>query len=71
VGPGRQSNYAPSQVQWFDAQDLVGRPKQYVKLALVDQDLRQTPTSGDYWSVTLVIKWSVLLSSMSVPLRSV
>jgi len=46
VGPGRQINYAPSQVQWFDAQDLVGRPKQYFKLALVDQDLRHTPTSS-------------------------
>ena len=71
VGPGRQINYAPNQVQWFDGQELIGRPRQNVKLALQDQELRPTPTSGDYWSVTLVIKWSVLLSSMSVPLRAV
>jgi hypothetical protein len=71
VGPGRQINYAPAQISWFDASELIGRPKQAVRLALLDQDLRPTPTSGDYWSMALVIKWSVLLSSMSVPLRSV
>lgn len=71
VGPGRQINYQPAQLQWFDASELIGRPKQYVKLALVDQDLRPTPTAGDTWSVVVIVKWSVLLSSMNVPLRSV
>ena len=71
VGPGRQINYAPSQVQWFPADELVGRPKQFVRLALQDQSGRPTPTAGDTWSVTLVVKYSVLLSSMAVPLRSV
>ena len=67
----RQINFQPSQVQFFDASELIGRPKQFVRLSLVDQDLRPTPTAGDYWTVTLLIKYSVLLSSMAVPLRSV
>lgn len=71
VGPGRQINFAPNQVQFFDAGELIGRPKQYVRLALGDQELRPTPTAGDYWSITLLVKYSVLLSSMAVPLRSV
>ena len=71
VGPGRQINFQPSQVQFFDASELIGRPKQFVRLSLVDQDLRPTPTSGDTWSVTLLVKYSILLSSMAVPLRSV
>ena len=71
TGPGRFQVYSPPNVQFFDASDLIGRPRQTIRLVLTDQDLRPTPTSGDYWSVTLLIKYSVLLSSMAVPLRSV
>lgn len=70
-GPGSQINYRPAQVQWFPAGELIGNPRQSIRLSLTNQDFEPTPTSGDTWSLVLVVKWSTLLTNMSVPLRAV
>lgn len=69
VFPGSQISYLPSQPQWFDASELIGNPRQNMSFELLDQDLRPAPTNDDPWSVTVLLKWNVLLSSKPVPMR--
>ena len=56
--PGEQVNYQPPQVLWFQAEELIGRPRMNVRFSLVNQNLQATPTSGDSYSFVLQIRWS-------------
>lgn len=67
--PGSQINYAPQVVNFFPADELVGNQKSNMTFRLVDQQGRPTPTLGETWQITIAVRWSVLLSSMAVPLR--
>lgn len=67
--PGRQINYAPPVLQYFPADDLIGNPRQNISFSLLDQNLRPTPTEGEYWSVAILVRWNILLSSKPVPMR--
>lgn len=69
VPPGSQINYAPQVVAWFPATELIGNMKRNMTFRLVDQQNRPTPTLGETWQITIAVQWSVLLSSMDVPLR--
>jgi hypothetical protein len=69
VRPGSQINFAPAEPSFFDASELIGNPRQALSFELLDQSLRPTPTAGEFWSVTLILKYGVLLSSLPVPMR--
>lgn len=69
VPPGSQIVYQPASPRWFDASELIGSPRQQIELSLLDQGLRPTPTAGEYWTVTIQIRWNILLSSKPVPMR--
>ena len=68
--PGSQITYLPTCPQFFPADELIGNPKQFCRFQLTDQALRAAPTNGETYSVTLLIKWEVLLSSQPVPLKT-
>lgn len=69
VQPGSQINYSPQNVVWFSPDELIGASKGNLTFQLLDQNLRPTPTGGNTWSITLLIQYSVLLSSGTMPLR--
>jgi len=57
VNPGEQDVFQPPNVQWFDASELIGRPRMNVRFALVNQDLKPVPTSGDSYSFVLQLRY--------------
>lgn len=67
--PGSQINFIPPVINWFPAEELIGKSRQNATFYLTDQAGRPTPTLGETWQLTMVLQWQVLLSSMSVPLR--
>lgn len=69
--PGSQIVYLPSQPQFFMADELIGNSKSFARFNLTDQSLRPSPTNGEYWTVTIILMWEVLLSNTPVPLKSV
>ena len=66
--PGSQINYAPTIPIAVDASNLPGTTLQFISFDLLDQDLRYVNTVGDYWSITLAIKYKILLTIESLPL---
>jgi hypothetical protein len=62
-------SYAPNQILWFDASELIGSPKMNFSFQLTNENLQLTPTNGDYWSFTVLIEYSVLMTNQDVPLR--
>lgn len=69
VAPGSQINYSPQNVVWFSPDELIGSSKSNFTFQLLDQNLRPTPTGGNTWSITLIVQYSLLLSTGSMPLR--
>lgn len=69
VEPGSQIPYNPQNVVWFDCTELIGYSKLNMTFRLLNQSLMPTPTTGDYWSFVLVVKYSVLLSTSTLPLK--
>lgn len=57
ANPGEQIVHEPSNVNWFAANELIGRPRGSARFSLVNQDLRATPTSGDTYSFVVQIRW--------------
>ena len=56
VSPGSQIVYEPTNITWVSATDLIGRGRQNIDFALVDQLGRPTPTSETY-SIVLMLRW--------------
>ena len=69
IAPGSQINYQPQNVIWFDCTELIGRPKLNISFRLLNQDLEATPTGGEFWAFTLLIRYNVLLSTSVLPLK--
>jgi hypothetical protein len=69
VPPGSQINFQPYNVSWFECRELIGQSKTNMTFRLLNQSLLPTPTSGDYWSFTLVLQFSLLISSGTLALR--
>ena len=67
--PGSQIVYQPQNVIWFDICELIGNSKLNMTFRLLNQDLMATPTSGDYWSFVILIKYDILLSTSVLPLK--
>jgi hypothetical protein len=66
--PGSQINYTPSNPIPVDANNLIGNSLQVINFDLLDQDLRFVSTVGDYWSITLAIKYKILLTADNLPM---
>jgi hypothetical protein len=55
--PGYQDVYQPTNIMWGDATELIGRPRMNIRFSLVNQSLNPTPTAGETYSFTLVIRY--------------
>lgn len=69
VVPGSQINYSPQNVVWFDANDMIGTQRTNLDFSLLDQDLRATPTGGNTYSFTVMIKYHMYIGSGTLPLK--
>lgn len=69
VSPGSQINYQPQNVIWFDMTELIGSYKLNMQFNLLNQDLEATPTGGEFWQFTLLVKYNILLSTSVLPLK--
>lgn len=69
IAPGSQINYQPQNVIWFDICELIGKSKLNIQFRLLNQDLEPTPTGGEFWSFTMLIKYNILLSNSILPLK--
>jgi len=69
VSPGSQVNYSPTNVIWFDAPDLIGTQRSNLQFSLLDQNLRATPTAGDAYSVTVMIRYHSYLGTGVIPVK--
>jgi hypothetical protein len=56
-------------VVWFDASELIGRPKINMAFSLLNQNLAATPTGGNTFSFVVLLKYNILLSSGTLPLK--
>jgi hypothetical protein len=59
VKVGSLINYTPSNPLRVDCSDLIGQSKQLISFALVDQLGRDVSTSGEEWSLALVIRYHI------------
>jgi hypothetical protein len=57
VRSGSLINFIPTNPLRVDCSDLIGNGKQLVSFALVDQIGRDVSTSGEDWSLALVIRY--------------
>ena len=69
VPPGSQIPYNPQNIIWWDASELIGNPKLNMTFRLLNQALASTPTSGDTWSITVIIRYGILMSTSVIPLK--
>jgi hypothetical protein len=61
--PGSQISYMPINPLRCDASDLIGKSKQVLNFALLDQEMREVSTSGEYWSFTVVIRYYITVEN--------
>jgi hypothetical protein len=66
--PGSQINYNPTNPIAVDANNLPGNTLQFISFDLLDQDLRFVNTVGEYYSITLAIKYKLLLTTENLPM---
>ena len=66
--PGDQINYAPAIPIAVDASNLPGATLQFISFDLLDQNLRYVNTVGEDWSITLAIKYKILLTTENLPM---
>lgn len=67
--PGSIIVYQPNNLLWVDAAELIGANKAQLTFRVTNQNLVPIDTLTDKWSFTLMFKWSLLLTSESVPLN--
>jgi hypothetical protein len=58
VEPYRQINYEAVQVLWTPATELVGQGKTNFSFRLTNERGEATPTAGDTWSFSLVVRYT-------------
>ena len=63
AGPGDQIRYNPFNPLRCDATDLIGKSKQALTFMLLDQEMRDVSTTGEYWSLTVVIRYYINLEN--------
>jgi len=68
AAPGSQINYAPNIPIAVDASNVPGTTLQFISFDLLDQDLRYVNTVGEDWSITLAIKFKILLTTEDLPM---
>ena len=68
AAPGSQINYAPTIPIAVDASNLPGTTLQFISFDLLDQELRYVNTVGEDWSITLAIKYKILLTIENLPM---
>ena len=68
ASPGSQIIYAPQNPTKVDANDLRGKSIQSFWIILGDQNGTQINTLSDTWSALFTFKYSILLSTESVPM---
>jgi hypothetical protein len=54
---GSQDNYMPTNILWADCSELIGNSRMNVRFQLVNQSLQATPTSGESYSFTIMLRW--------------
>lgn len=59
--PGAQINYQPNISITINAANIPESPIQFINFDLLDQDLRSVNTLGEYWSITVQIKYKIIL----------
>jgi hypothetical protein len=59
VKVGSLINYTPNNPLRVDCSDLIGQSKQLISFALVDQLGRDVSTSGEEWSLAIVIRYHI------------
>lgn len=69
VAPGSQINYQPQNVIWFDIGELIGNQKLNINFRLLNQNLQPTPTAGQFWALTLMVRYNILLANSVLPLK--
>jgi hypothetical protein len=57
VRAGSLINFVPTNPLRADCSDLIGQTKQLISFALVDQLSREVSTSGEEWSLAIVIRY--------------
>jgi hypothetical protein len=57
VRPGSLINFVPTNPMRIDCSDLIGQSKQLISFGLVDQLSREVSTSGEDWSLAIVIRY--------------
>jgi hypothetical protein len=55
--PGFLINYAATNVLWTPAQDIVGKSKTNFSFRLTNERNEATPTAGESWSFTIIIRY--------------
>jgi hypothetical protein len=64
---GRQIQYQPNRPIIVNMPELVGKPLRNLTFQLIDDQLRPCPTLGEFYSFTLQINYSILLTDKDVP----
>ena len=65
---GRQIIYTPQNATKINCDELIGQSKSNFDFSLVDQELRPTPTLGEYYSFILTFRYGILLTDKKVPM---
>ena len=55
--PGSQIIYAPPNIQWTPATELIGQNKTQFSFRLTNERNEATPTAGETWSFTLMLRY--------------
>ena len=56
ASPGSLISYDPQQLLWIPAPELIGSARSNLRFALQNQSGDPTPTEGEVWSATMVIR---------------
>ena len=67
--PGSIIVYQPSQLVWVDVMELCGNPKQNFLFRLTNQNLTPVDTLGDTYQLTIIIQYTLLLSTQELPMK--
>ena len=57
ASPGSLITYDPMQLLWIPAPELIGAARSNLRFALQNQSGEPTPTEGEVWSATMVIRY--------------
>lgn len=70
VQPGSQITYSPRHPLRANADELIGKSKQYLEFTLLDQLERDVSTNGEEWSFTLVLRYWIAEKPLATQLQN-